>query len=91
MFGFDPVVLAIVALAAIAAGAVCYGLLFTRMETEKKSANRVNRVASAEADKAGVKAARDRVQEMSKRRKCRTRSRISEASRIPTRPGQGGW
>ena len=56
MFGFDPVVLAIVALAAIAAGAVCYGLLFTRMETEKKSANRVNRVASAEADKAGVKA-----------------------------------
>ncbi|KWV41403.1 pilus assembly protein [Rhizobium altiplani] len=69
MFGFDPVVLAIVALAAIAAGAVCYGLLFTQMETEKKSANRVNRVASAEADKAGVKAARDRVQEMSKRRK----------------------
>lgn len=35
MFGFDPVVLAIVVLAAVAAGAVCYGLLFTRMETEK--------------------------------------------------------
>ncbi|MBB3315545.1 tight adherence protein B [Rhizobium sp. BK181] len=69
MFGFDPVVLAIVVLAAVAAGAVCYGLLFTRMETEKKSASRVNRVASAEADKASVKAARDRVQEMSKRRK----------------------
>ncbi|MBB3542404.1 MULTISPECIES: type II secretion system F family protein [unclassified Rhizobium] len=69
MFGFDPVVLAIVVLAAVAAGAVCYGVLFTRMETEKKSASRVNRVASAEADKASVKAARDRVQEMSKRRK----------------------
>ncbi|MEK1896244.1 MAG: type II secretion system F family protein [Rhizobium sp.] len=69
MFGFDPVVLAIVVLAAVAAGAVCYGLLFTRMETEKKSASRVSRVASAEADKANVKAARDRVQEMSKRRK----------------------
>ncbi|MDQ0562836.1 tight adherence protein B [Rhizobium mesoamericanum] len=69
MFGFDPVVLAIVVLAAIAAGAVCYGILFARIETEKKSANRVNRVVSAEADKASVKAARDRVQEMSKRRK----------------------
>lgn len=69
MFGFDPVVLAIIVLAAVAAGAVCYGLLFTRIETDKKSASRVNRVASAEADKASVKAARDRVQEMSKRRK----------------------
>jgi tight adherence protein B len=69
MFGLDPIVLAIVALAAVSAGAVCYGLLFSRMETEKKAASRVNRVASAEADKLNVKAARDRVQEMSKRRK----------------------
>ncbi|OWV96437.1 pilus assembly protein [Rhizobium sp. R72] len=69
MFGFDPVVLAIVVLAAVAAGAVCYGLLFAQIETEKKSAHRVNRVVSAEADKASVKAARDRVQELSKRRK----------------------
>jgi tight adherence protein B len=69
MFGLDPIVLAIVALAAVSAGAVCYGLLFSRLETEKKAASRVNRVASAEADKLNVKAARDRVQEMSKRRK----------------------
>jgi tight adherence protein B len=69
MFGLDPIVLAIVALAAVSAGAVCYGLLFSRMETDKKAASRVSRVATAEADKSNVKAARDRVQEMSKRRK----------------------
>jgi tight adherence protein B len=69
MFGFDPIVLGIVLLVAVSAGAVCYGLLFSRMETEKKAASRVSRVASAELDKQSVKAARDRVQEMSKRRK----------------------
>ncbi len=69
MFGFDPIVLGIILLVAIAAGAVCYSLLFTRMETEKKAASRVSRVGSAEADRSNVKAARDRVQEMSKRRK----------------------
>lgn len=69
MFGIDPTILAIVVLAAVAAGAVCYGLLFSRIETEKKAASRVNRVALAQLDKANVKAARDRVQEMSKRRK----------------------
>jgi len=69
MFGFDPIVLGIILLVAIAAGAVCYSFLFTRMETEKKAASRVSRVGSAEADRSNVKAARDRVQEMSKRRK----------------------
>ncbi len=69
MFGLDPIVLAIIVLVAVAAGAVCYGLLFSRMETEKKAANRVSRVASTETDRVKVKAARDRVQEMSKRRK----------------------
>lgn len=69
MFGLDPIVLAIIALAAVSAGAVCYGVLFSRIETDKKAASRVSRVATAEADKSSVKAARDRVQEMSKRRK----------------------
>ncbi|TLX11645.1 MULTISPECIES: type II secretion system F family protein [Rhizobium] len=69
MFGFDPVVLAIVILAAVSAAAVAYALLFSRIEADKKSASRINRVKSAEVDRAKVKAARDRVQEMSKRRK----------------------
>ena len=69
MFGFDPIVLAIVVLAAVAAAAVAYALLFSRIEADKKSASRINRVKSAEVDRAKVKAARDRVQELSKRRK----------------------
>ena len=69
MFGFDPIVLLIVLLAAVSAAAICYGVLFSRIETEKKTASRVNRVKSAETDRVKVKAARDRVQEMSKRRK----------------------
>lgn len=69
MFGIDPTVLAIVALTAIAAGAVAYGLLFSRIEVEKKTTSRINRVKTAETDLNKVKAARDRVQEMSKRRK----------------------
>ncbi len=69
MFGFDPIVLLIVALAAVSAAAVCYAVLYSRIETEKKAESRVNRVKSAESDRVKVKAARDRVQEMSKRRK----------------------
>lgn len=69
MFGLDPIILGIIALASVSAGAVAYGLLFSRLETEKKTESRINRVKSAETDVGRVKAARDRVQEMSKRRK----------------------
>ncbi|MBO3758604.1 type II secretion system F family protein [Ciceribacter sp. L1K22] len=69
MFGLDPTILAIIALSAVAAGAVAYGLLFSRIEVEKKTTSRINRVKAAETDHAKVKAARDRVQEISKRRK----------------------
>lgn len=69
MFGLDLTVLLIIALAAIAAGGLCYTFLFSRIETERKTDIRLSRVKSAESDIAKVKAARDRVQEMSKRRK----------------------
>ncbi|MBB3976532.1 tight adherence protein B [Rhizobium azooxidifex] len=69
MFGLDLTIVAIVALAAVAVGALGYGLLFSRIETEKKAESRVNRVKSAETDQNKVKAARERMQEMSKRRK----------------------
>ena len=69
MFGLDMTVVLIIALAAVAAGALCYVLLFSRIETEKKTDARFNRVKAAEADLTKVKAARDRVQELSKRRK----------------------
>jgi tight adherence protein B len=69
MFGLDTTVIAIIALVGIAAAAVSYGVLFSRIETEKRTEGRVNRVASAETDRVKVKASRDRLAEMSKRRK----------------------
>jgi tight adherence protein B len=69
MFGIDPMVLAIIGLAAIAAAAVAYGVLYSQIETQKKTENRYKKVRAAETDTVKVKAARDRVAEMSKRRK----------------------
>lgn len=69
MFGLDPIVIAIIALAAVSAAAVSYGVLFTRIETEKKTQSRVNKVAAAETDRSKIKASRDRMAEMTKRRK----------------------
>jgi tight adherence protein B len=69
MFGLDPTVIGIIALATIAAAAVSYGVLFSRLETEKRTQNRVARVATAETDRVKVKASRDRLSEMTKRRK----------------------
>lgn len=65
----DPTILGIVLLVAVSTAAVAYGLLYNRMETDNKTATRINRVKSAETDMGQVKAARDRVQEISKRRK----------------------
>ncbi|KPF44393.1 type II secretion system F family protein [Rhizobium sp. AAP43] len=69
MFGVDPTILAIVLLVALSTGAIAYGALYTRIETDRKTTNRISRVKSAETDTIKVKAARDRVQEISKRRK----------------------
>lgn len=69
MFGIDPTIIAIVLLVAVSTGAVAYGVLFSRIETDKKTSSRINRVRSAETDTNQMKAARDRVQEVSKRRK----------------------
>ena len=70
MFGIDPIVLAIVVLAAVARPArALWRALFRGSRPRRRPASRVNRVKSAETDRVKVKAARDRVQEMSKRRK----------------------
>ncbi|WP_313197432.1 type II secretion system F family protein [Rhizobium sp.] len=69
MFGLDLTMLLIVLLAAISAALVAYALLFSRLETEKKAGARLTRVKAAESDLGKAKAARDRVQELSKRRK----------------------
>ena len=69
MFGLDTVVLAIIGLAALSAGALGYGVLYTRIEGERKAAGRVNRVKAAETDRSKAVAARDRLNEVNKRRK----------------------
>ena len=69
MFGLDITIVAIFALAALSTGGLAYGVLFSRIETEKKTESRVRRVQSAETDQGKAKAARDRMQELSKRRK----------------------
>ena len=69
MFGIDMTVLALAVLVAISAAALAYGLLFSRIESEKKADGRVRKISAAETDRAKVKAARDRVSELSKRRK----------------------
>lgn len=69
MFGIDITVLALAALVAVSAAALAYGLLFSRIESEKKTEGRVRKISAAETDHAKLKAARDRVNELSKRRK----------------------
>lgn len=69
MFGIDITVLAMAGLVALAAAALAYGVLYSRIETEKKAEGRLRRVSASESDRANIKAARDRVTEMSRRRK----------------------
>lgn len=97
MFGIDINVLAIVLLAAISAAAVSYGVLFSRIENDRKTEGRVAKVKSAETDRTKVKAARDRVQDLARKRKSlqddlqalekrqqeKSRKNLSIKSRIP--------
>lgn len=69
MFGLDITIVAIFALAALSTAGLAYGVLFTRIEAEKKTESRFRRVQAAETDQNKAKAARDRMQELSKRRK----------------------
>ena len=69
MFGLDINIVAIFALAVLSTAGLAYGVLFSRIEAEKKTESRVRRVQAAETDQGKAKAARDRIQELSKRRK----------------------
>ena len=69
MFGMDNAMLAFVLLAALSAGALAYGLMFTSIENEKKAGKRLDTIKRADTDRAVVKASRDRVAEAARRRK----------------------
>jgi tight adherence protein B len=69
MFGIDGTVLLFALLAASSAGAVAYAFLFTRISNEQKAEKRLRSVKSADTDRLMVKASRDRMAEVAKRRK----------------------
>ena len=61
--------LVFVVLAAISAGALAYALLFKSVESERKVGQRLNAIKRAETDGASLKASRDRLAEVARRRK----------------------
>lgn len=69
MFGIDNTILLIVLLAGLSAGALAYGLMFNRIEDEKKAEKRLQHVKQTETDHNVIRASRDRVAEAAKRRK----------------------
>jgi tight adherence protein B len=69
MFGIDGTTLLFVGLAGASAGAVAYAFLFNRIDSEKNTGRRLGAIKAAETDRAVVKASRDRIAEVAKRRK----------------------
>ncbi|NHT74813.1 tight adherence protein B [Rhizobium sp. PP-F2F-G38] len=69
MFGLDPLIIAIAVLAAISTAGLGYGFLFSRIQDEKNANARFRKIKAAETDRVNIKAARDRMNELSKRRK----------------------
>ncbi len=69
MFGLDIMVIAVIGLAALSAAALGYGVLYNRIDTDRKTEDRMKKVKSAETDRSKATAARDRLNEVNKRRK----------------------
>lgn len=69
MFGLEGSALAFVVLAACSAGGLAYALLFDNIEQEKTTGRRLDQVRQTENDRSAIKASRDRVSELAKRRK----------------------
>lgn len=70
MFGLDPSLLIFVALATISVGALAYAFLFPSIQNEKQAGKRLETVKRADTDRSTVKAARDRTNEVARRRKA---------------------
>ncbi|MCV0381511.1 type II secretion system F family protein [Nitratireductor sp.] len=69
MFGLDITMIAFILLAGCSAGAVAYALMFNNIASEKKVDRRLETVKKAQTDQSAIKASRDRVAEVAKRRK----------------------
>ena len=69
MFGLDIMMIAFIALAGCSAGAVAYAFMFNSIAEERKADRRLETIKKAQTDRAVIKASRDRVAEVAKRRK----------------------
>lgn len=69
MFGLDIMMVAFIALAGCSAGAVAYVFMFNSIAEERKADRRLETIKKAQTDQAVVKASRDRVADVAKRRK----------------------
>lgn len=69
MFGIDGSLLLFILLAGCSAGAVAYAFMFNRIATETQVGKRLETVKKADTDRNVVKARRDRLNEVAKRRK----------------------
>jgi tight adherence protein B len=69
MFGMELSMLGFMLLAAGSAGAVAYALMFNTIASERKTEKRLETIKRAETDRNVVRAARDRANEVAKRRK----------------------
>jgi tight adherence protein B len=65
----DSSLILFVVLAAVSAGALAYGFLFTRVQNERQAERRFETVRTAETDRNVVRASRDRAAEATRRRK----------------------
>ncbi|MCO6391463.1 pilus assembly protein [Aliihoeflea aestuarii] len=65
----DSSLILFVVLAAVSAGALAYGFLFSRVQNERQAERRFETVRSAETDRNVVRASRDRMAEATRRRK----------------------
>jgi tight adherence protein B len=69
MFGLDIMDIGIIALVLVSLAAVVYGVLYSSIEASRKTQDRVRKVQAAETDRLTIKASRDRMAELTKRRK----------------------
>jgi tight adherence protein B len=69
MFGLSPMVIGVALLAAISTAGLAYVVMFSRLEADKKADLRFRKITAGETDRVNLKAARDRMNELSKRRR----------------------
>ncbi len=84
----DVNLLLFITLAGVSAGALAYGLLFSRVQNEKATERRFETVRNAEGDRNLVRASRDRTAEAAKRRKS-VQDTLKELEEKQKARGQG--